>query len=186
MEASLSVGEAIGKLACGNGGPADGFEEAGLPAELDARVPLRVEDADWLPEFTLNDTDGLKEIGIVREDDGELVVVAKGIPQQVRRKIHVRALFFGLENLDAPGRVRIQGHVHGMGQVVAVMDGEVCDRLEGSEIHELPRALPWIPGAGADERRVVTDAVDGVAGQEEGAEFWRSSQRYGVPFRAPQ
>ncbi len=131
-------------------------------------APLRwmgIEHAYADSQLAYRQLDRRLEIGIVRDDDCDLAVFAKGVEQQIRGKVHVGALLLGLKNSDGlwPNASWFRKpHMDRPRAVLAEMDREIGNRFESSEVGRLALRLAEVGRPILDAGGEVPDPIDFV------------------------
>lgn len=97
---ALPVGQRPRKLAGGEIPLPDALDEGRILPQLPAVKLMRVEDSDWQPNLLGDDAYRLRQIGVVRDENRYLEPLCVGVPQQVGREIHIRALLLRLVHPD--------------------------------------------------------------------------------------
>src|SRR4051812_6097444 len=85
---------------------ADFFDEARTFAQLHRLPLMRIDDADCLAQLRAHRPDRRDEIGVVRNDDSNLVRIREAIDEKLSCEVHVRALLLHVDDFDAAGAVR--------------------------------------------------------------------------------
>ena len=134
---------------------------------------MRIKDAHLLPQPLAHDFDGLEQVRIVGDNHRHLESPPMRVVQQVRRQVHVQALFLGLDDarvlLRAPRNRRKRRH-HLVGHEMAQMDGNPPQGAKGTGVQLLPCRLIRVAGPRGHQRRVIFDFGDGVPGRQQLAE----------------
>lgn len=146
----------------------DGLRERGYLPQSVGQPTMGIQHANREAEPLAHHADRLHEVRVVGDDDGDLEVSLEGVHEQVGSEVDIRALLFGLDDLDGTGPLnwRVgQGHASPAAQEVAVVDREAGDSTQRANISLLPLALLWVAGTDVHERGEVADPVDGIPWQ---------------------
>ena len=102
----MGVTQSGRKLTAPERAGADGTEEVRLSEQDLAGFLVRAPYADLQPELLARNSDRFQKIGVVRDHESQLTVVAEGVKEKVTREVHVRAFLFDLDDLHRQGPIR--------------------------------------------------------------------------------
>ena len=169
-ECSGGVAHPCGELRCGNRSGPNGLYEVSKRSERTTDSPLGIENPDGLAEPVAYLGNRLFQVAVVADDHRTIEQVVERVHQQQRRKVDVRALFFGLDNPlpDVASRIprRRIGHRDFMGQEMAQMDRNPRLGTKRPKIRLLAAGLIGIVGSRADCRGEIANRLYAVADQQ--------------------
>ena len=87
------------------------------------------------PKFLPNQPYRFGEVGVIRHDHRRLVIVVKGIDQEIASEIDIRLFLLALHHLDrfrSRRWRRVQRHAGRLFQVTAEMDRQMRYRTQGT------------------------------------------------------
>jgi hypothetical protein len=133
-----------------------------------------IQDSDALAEVSANELYGFEQVGIVRDEHGNVENVHKSVREQMGRKVHVGALFLCLRYPSASrspgGEVgrgrqersiqggRSEGHLYRVCKKMPVKDLHLGNGLKGPKVELLPERLIGIGGSRRYDCREVLDS----------------------------
>jgi hypothetical protein len=127
---------------------------------------MRVKDADRDVQLLVDDSHGLCEIRVVRDDDELVAIVAKGVDKHVCCDVDVGAFLFHLHDLNRSGTANWwigKSHARFALQKMAIVNGEVRDRFERANEELLPARGVVVGGRRFNERSEIANPVDAKA-----------------------
>ena len=113
--------------------------------------------------------DGSRQVGVIRDNYGDVVIAFEAIHQEVRGQVDVRPLLVGANHLDGLRAFRRgMGQVHhlGMGKEAAKVNRQVWDCAECAQIDVLAPRLPRVGGRRSDAGREVSYSLYVVVGKD--------------------
>src|SRR5271169_3591554 len=134
---------------------------------------LRVQDADLLAEHLAHDFDGLEQVGIIRDDHRQIEPTHMRVVQEVRGKVHVRALFLGLDDANVLLPMARNGwkrHRDFVRKEVSQVNRKPGQGAKRPKVKLLPDRLIRVARSGRNQGGEVFDFSDRVSGQQELAE----------------
>ena len=160
MKVSLRILQLSGELAGCQHAFTNRLDEIGRLFEGIGRLRVGVQDTHRQVEFLPDDADRLNQIGIIRNQDGNLIKALVPIVDQMGGNIHIGAFFFSFDDthkLRVVGRTARPEHGHFMLQKMTVYDFQVREGAQSAQIDLLASGLSGITRTGRDQRSEIFD-----------------------------